>query len=110
MVRGLGYRATRVSSAPAALGALADDREIDLVFSDIMMPGPMNGIDLAREVRRRRSSLPVLLTSGFAERALQGATGENFRVLAKPYALAELEQALRAALEDRSLHSRLGGR
>jgi signal transduction histidine kinase/CheY-like chemotaxis protein len=99
MVRGLGYRSTRVSSAQAALGALADGREIDLVFTDVMMPGAMNGIDLAREIHRRRPSLPVLLTSGFAEKVLQSAAGESFRVLSKPYEVAELERALRAALE-----------
>lgn len=101
MVRGLGYRATRVSSAQAALGALADDREIDLVFSDVMMPGTMSGVDLAREIRRRRSSLPVLLTSGFAGRALHGAAEENFLVLPKPYEIAELDRALRVALDER---------
>jgi CheY-like chemotaxis protein/anti-sigma regulatory factor (Ser/Thr protein kinase) len=101
MVHGLGYRATRVASAEAALGALADDREIDLVFSDIMMPGPMNGVDLAREIRRRRSNLPVLLTSGFAGNAMPGASEEGFPVLPKPYQLAELDRALRSALDAR---------
>jgi PAS domain S-box-containing protein len=99
MVRGLGYRATRVSSAQAALGALADDREIDLVFSDVMMPGTMNGVGLAREIRRRRSGLPVLLTSGFAGKAMHGAAEEDFPVLPKPYEMAELDRALRSALD-----------
>ena len=51
MLDQLGYEVTRVASAAAALGALADGRRIDLVFSDIMMPGGMDGVELAREVR-----------------------------------------------------------
>ena len=97
MLGELGYRATRVASAQAALGALADDREIDLVFSDVMMPGPMNGLDLARELRRRRPDLPVVLTTGYAGPALQGAYDDGIDVLAKPYELKALEAALSIA-------------
>jgi CheY-like chemotaxis protein len=57
---------TRAASAQGALGALADEREIDLVLSDIMMPGTINGMGLAREVRRRRPCAPILLTTGYA--------------------------------------------
>jgi CheY-like chemotaxis protein len=67
MLGQLGYEVTRVASAAAALGALANGRHVDVVLSDIMMPGGMNGVELAREVRRRRSGLPILLTSGYAE-------------------------------------------
>jgi PAS domain S-box-containing protein len=58
MFRELGFRVVRVASAQAALGALADDLQFNLLFSDVMMPGPMNGIDLAREVRRRHPTCP----------------------------------------------------
>lgn len=54
MLREFGYSVTRAASSEAALGALADGRIVDLVFSDIMMPGPMNGFELAQEIRRRR--------------------------------------------------------
>jgi len=54
MINQLGYDTTRVASAEAALGALADKRAIDIVLSDVMMPGRMNGVDLAQEIRRRR--------------------------------------------------------
>ncbi|GAC1300043.1 MAG: PAS domain-containing protein [Steroidobacteraceae bacterium] len=101
MLRDLGYRATRVSRAQAALGALADDREIDLVFSDILMPGTMSGVDLAREIRRRRSTLPVVLTTGFAGRALHGGAEEDVRVLPKPYEIGDLDRTLREALAAR---------
>ncbi|MBV9508908.1 MAG: response regulator [Caulobacteraceae bacterium] len=94
MLEQLGYSVTRAASAVAALGALSNGRSVDLVFSDIMMPGGMNGVDLAREVRRRRRNLPVLLTSGYAEAAKERAAAEGVRVLPKPYRLDELAAAL----------------
>jgi PAS domain S-box-containing protein len=100
MLRELGYRVTRAASAQSALGALADEREIDLVFSDIVMPGTMNGMDLAREVRRRRPGAPVLLTSGYAGAAVRDAEAEDIKILCKPYAIEALDVALRVALGD----------
>ena len=101
MVRELGYRVTRAASAQAALGALADNRDVDLIFSDVMMPGSMNGIDLAREIRRRLPGSPVLLTTGFVGAALRDAEAENIQLLSKPYDIAALDTALRAALASR---------
>jgi CheY-like chemotaxis protein len=62
MLDQLGYQVTRAATAAAALGALANGRPVDIVFSDFMMPGGMNGVDLAREIRRRRADLPVVPT------------------------------------------------
>ena len=97
MLGELGYRVTRAASAQAALGALADDRDVDLVFSDVLMPGAMNGIDLAKEVRKRRPHMPLLLTSGYSGDAYKEAS-ENINVLRKPYEIHALDSALRAAL------------
>jgi PAS domain S-box-containing protein len=101
MLRELGFRVTRAASSLGALGALADEREIDLVFSDIVMPGTMNGMELAREVRRRRPGAPVLLTSGYAGAAVPDAEAEDIKILCKPYAIEALDVALRVALGDR---------
>src|SRR6202789_977538 len=98
MLNSLGYRVTRVASARAALGALADDPGIDLVFSDILMPGPMTGVDLAREVRRRRPGAPILLTSGYAGAALKATDIDDIQILFKPYQIGALDAALREAL------------
>jgi signal transduction histidine kinase/ActR/RegA family two-component response regulator len=98
MLKELGYRVTRAASAQGALGALADDRAVDLVFSDVLMPGAMNGMDLAREVRRRRPEMPILLTSGYSGAAFKEAAAENINVLRKPYEIHALDCALRAAL------------
>jgi PAS domain S-box-containing protein len=94
MIRSSGYRVTRVASAQAALGALANGRNIDLVFSDIMMPGGMNGVDLAKEIRTRKYDVPVLLTSGYAAAFQAEAHALGVRILAKPYRMEELSAVL----------------
>ncbi len=99
MLAQLGYKVVRAASAPAALGALADGRSVDVVFSDIMMPGGMNGVDLARELHRRRPDIPVLLTSGYAEDARRDAEAANIPILRKPYQVDDLAAALGAALQ-----------
>lgn len=94
MLDQLGYEVVRVASATAALGALANGRTIDVVFSDIMMPGGMNGVELAREIQNRRMELPVLLTSGYAEAAALEAKAAGIHILPKPYGLDDLSAAL----------------
>jgi len=94
MLKISGYRVTRVASAQAALGALADGRRIDLVFSDVMMPGGMNGVDLAREIRDRKQTVPILLTSGYATAFQAEAHAIGVGMLAKPYRIEELAAAL----------------
>ncbi len=99
MVTELGYQPTRAATAAAALEALDKDKTLELVFSDMVMPGPMNGLDLAREIGRRRPDLPVILTTGFSD-AAAAATAEGMRLLVKPYrieALAAELEAVRAA-------------
>ena len=100
MIHELGYDTTRVASAEAALGALADRRPVDIVFSDVMMPGRMNGVELAQEIRRRRPNLPVLLTSGYAEAARRKAGAQLIKIIPKPYRIDELRDALAAVRQD----------
>ena len=93
MLSSLGFAVTHVTSAAAALGALANSRPIDVVLSDIMMPGGMSGVQLAREIRRRHPTLPVLLTTGYVEAAAGLGDGE-FELLLKPFSLETLATAL----------------
>ncbi|GMO13128.1 MULTISPECIES: ATP-binding protein [Bradyrhizobium] len=97
MLGQLGYEVTRAASAAAALGALADGRSVDVIFSDVMMPGGMNGVELAHEIKRRRNDIPVLLTSGYAEASVHEAQAAGIQILAKPYHIDELSAALSAA-------------
>jgi signal transduction histidine kinase/CheY-like chemotaxis protein len=98
MLGQLHLEVTRASSAAAALGALANGRAVDLVFSDVMMPGGMSGVDLAREVRRRRPELPILLTTAYVEAVKNVAEAEGIGVLPKPYRLDDLATATHNAL------------
>ena len=93
MLSSLGFAVTPVTSAAAALGALADSRPIDVVLSDIMMPGGMSGVQLAREIRQRHPTLPVLLTTGYVE-AASGLEDAEFELLLKPFSLETLAEAL----------------
>ena len=89
----LGFSVTHVASAEAALGALAHGRPIDIVLSDIMMPGGVSGLQLAREIRRRHPTLPIVLTTGYVD-ATAGMKDEEFGLLLKPYSLEALAEAL----------------
>jgi len=91
----IGYRVIATASAEAALERLAN-RAIDLVFSDIVMPGT-NGIDLARRVHADHPGVPILLATGYSEDLLTGAAAK-FRIIAKPYGSKELAEAVAAAL------------
>jgi signal transduction histidine kinase len=95
MLEELGYEVERVADAAAALRTLEGENTIDLVFSDIRMPGEMDGVELGRQIRLRRQHLPILLTSGYANGAQQ-AEREGFHVLSKPYDLAALATALQS--------------
>jgi CheY-like chemotaxis protein len=96
----LGFSVTHVSSAEAALGALANARNIELVLSDVMMPGGVNGLQLAREIRRRNPDLRVLLTTGYIEAVADMKEGE-FDVLPKPFTLEALADVLGVEVSDR---------
>lgn len=98
MLSDLGYNVIRTASAEEALGALANERGIDLVFSDVMMPGGMSGVELARAIRERRPKLPVVLTSGYMFEDKGGAGAQDFTIVAKPYEMDTLATVLRKAL------------
>ncbi len=90
----LGYVSVLARDAEAALAELAKDADrFDVVFSDVLMPG-MNGIDLAREIRRRHPDLPVLLTSGYSHVLAQDGS-HGFELLHKPYSVEQLSRLLR---------------
>ena len=93
----LGYRVIRSNNAMDALSRLQRGDKVMLVFSDIVMPGGMNGIALAQEIRNRYPRLPVLLTSGYSD--VTPTATSQFRILRKPFQLHALEKAIREALE-----------
>jgi PAS domain S-box-containing protein len=91
----LGYRTLKAESGEAALALLDKHPEIDLMFSDVVMRGGMNGYELALEACKRRPGLRVLLTSGCEMKSADGLDGvEKFELLKKPYRKRDLAQML----------------
>lgn len=96
----LGYEIIEASSPQQALEVLASGRKIDLMFSDVVMPGGMDGFALAEEARRTHPTLRLLLASGFTEYGERAAHGLGaVKLLGKPFRQSELAHALREALE-----------
>jgi CheY-like chemotaxis protein len=84
-----GYATVPAASGEDALRLLDEHPAVGLLFSDVIMPGGMSGLQLADEVRRRRPTLPVLLATGYMEQ-LPNAARPTFPVLPKPYKESEL--------------------
>ncbi|WP_044540509.1 ATP-binding protein [Bradyrhizobium sp. LTSP885] len=101
-IESLGYTTLSASNGPEALAVLESGAPVDLLFTDVIMPGLMNGRDLATEAERRRPGLRVLYTSGYTENAIDhdGKLDEGILFLAKPYSRAELARMLRVALRE----------
>ena len=98
-LRGLGYMPLPAADAATALQVLEITPHIALLFTDIVMPGEMDGVKLAAEAQRRYPGLRVLLTSGYTEHApLRNGHTEAVEVLAKPYRKADLGRKLRMLL------------
>jgi two-component system NtrC family sensor kinase len=104
-LRQLGYRVRSVANAQAAIAALRLDPEVDLVFSDILMPGGKNGLDLAAEIGELFPDIPMLLTTGYSASA-QDAVARGIVVLQKPYDLEALRRHIREAVEASRVHAR----
>lgn len=98
---GLGYQIRAAADAKQAIDIIERGSEdIDLVFSDVIMPGEMNGLKLAAEVARRWPRIRVLLTSGFPETALNKSSPEiHPTILSKPYRTEDLARSIRRVLE-----------
>ncbi|SFO68216.1 PAS domain S-box-containing protein [Bradyrhizobium sp. Ghvi] len=99
-IKSLGYAALEAANAAEALVIIDADKDIDLLFTDVIMPGNMNGRQLADEAARRRPDLKTLFTSGYTENAIvhHGRLDSGVLLLAKPYRKSELAKMLRMAL------------
>jgi PAS domain S-box-containing protein len=91
----LGYRTVAVESAPAAFAALAA-RQPDLIFTDVVLPGEIDGLALARTVKERYPRIPTVLTTGYAK---VFDSEPEFPVLRKPYQISALGRVIREAME-----------
>ena len=101
LLEDLGYTVRRVAEANAALAILLENEfAVDLVFSDVIMPG-MNGVELAGIIRERYPGLPVVLTSGYSNVLAENAH-HGFELIQKPYSVESLSRILRKAIAERA--------
>jgi PAS domain S-box-containing protein len=103
LIEQLGYAVRWVSNAEAALAEIAGE-DIDLVFSDIVMPGKMDGLTLAQTIRGKYPRLPILLTTGYSDTLRKTSLG--FQILKKPYQIHELSEALLSVSASALQHAR----
>ncbi len=101
MLSTFGYQVSCAHNGAEALRTLQSDQPFELLFSDIVMPNGMNGIELAREAKRLRKDIKILLTSGYADGMLQrnNAVGE-FSIIDKPFSLADLARRVQSTLRE----------
>ncbi|MGA7807067.1 ATP-binding protein, partial [Bradyrhizobium sp.] len=105
LLEDLGYAVRRVANAKAALSILAQDEfAVDLVFSDVIMPG-MNGVELAGVIGERYPGLPVVLTSGYSHVLAENAH-RGFELIQKPYSVEALSRILRKAISKKTVDFR----
>ncbi|MAL93757.1 MAG: hybrid sensor histidine kinase/response regulator [Haliea sp.] len=100
-LQSLGYRVSSAGDGPAALEQLAATGEFDLLLTDVIMPGGLNGPELAERVRAQRPGLRVLYTSGYTENAIvhQGRLDAGVTLLGKPWRREELARKVREVLD-----------
>jgi len=105
-LRQLGYRVLEASDGPTALGLLNrhSGMRIDILFTDVVLPGGMNGSALAAEMMRRRPGLAVLYTTGYTRNAIvhNGILDPNVQLITKPYTQLELARKVRGLLNQAS--------
>jgi signal transduction histidine kinase/ActR/RegA family two-component response regulator len=95
----LGHTAVAVGRATEALEVLLRGQQFDLVFSDVVMPGDMDGIQLAQEIRRSYPTMPVLLVTGYSVKLASGTASPcGVDILRKPYSVSALQHAIAESL------------
>jgi CheY-like chemotaxis protein len=100
LLQAMGFDTLWAGDGRAALSFVESDPKLSLVMSDVVMPGGVSGLDLARTLRDRRPELPVILTTGYTSHASE-AVAEGFALVEKPYRRDVLAASLRSALESR---------
>jgi PAS domain S-box-containing protein len=105
-LQSLGYRVMVAPSGEDALTLLDQHAAVDLLLTDILMPGGMNGLQLVEQVRERMPDLPVLIATAYIEDLSLGSSGGvkgPLNILSKPFRLADLTERVQAVLEKKPL-------
>jgi signal transduction histidine kinase/DNA-binding NtrC family response regulator len=106
LLRQVGYDTLSAENAREALKIIEGNGSIDAVFSDIVMPGDMNGVELAQILYRRYPRLPVTLATGYSEFLISHPAPPSVEVLSKPYRIGELTSAIGRSLRDNDISAR----
>jgi CheY-like chemotaxis protein len=98
----LGYRVLEATNSKEALQIIGEHADIDLLFTDVVMPGGMNGPELAQEARRLNPAMKVLYCSGYSENAIihQALVQKDIQLLNKPYTRQDLAGRIRQVLTE----------
>ncbi|OAN28036.1 ATP-binding protein [Pseudomonas oryzihabitans] len=106
VLKDLGYTALEAEDAPTALALLEREPQLDLVVSDVGLPG-LSGRELVEEIRRQRPGIAVLLVTGYAEETMdvQRFLGQGMQLLQKPFAIEVLSERIQDLLQDRRAQS-----
>jgi CheY-like chemotaxis protein len=98
-LREVGYEVLEAGDAQEAIDMVSHAEHVDVVFSDVRMPGELDGVGLARWMKAHRPGLPVLLTSGYAGSSWPASElGQEVRLLPKPYTQAQVLRHIRRLL------------
>ena len=101
-----GYAVIGAVDGDAALAILQQGGKVDLLFTDVMMPGGLNGVGLAQAARALRPTLKIMFASGYTDRQVLAAWPEDLDLLAKPYSLEALATRIAACLRGAALETR----
>jgi PAS domain S-box-containing protein len=101
ILKDFGYTVLRAANAAEGIETIERHTAIDLLFTDLIMPGGMNGVMLARAARRMRPAMKILLTTGYAEASIErvDARGTEFDLIGKPYKRADLAARVRQVID-----------
>ncbi|GIZ51776.1 histidine kinase [Noviherbaspirillum aridicola] len=104
MLAGLGYRVLKADDAQAALSIIRSGLPVDLMFTDVVMPGPLRSTDMVRQARRHQPTMAVLFTSGYTQNAIVhgGRLDPGIELLSKPYRREDLARKVREMLSARA--------
>jgi len=102
LLSSLGYQVFEAEDGPSALSALAEIPHIDLLFTDIVLPSGISGVDLATMAQERHPDLKALYMSGYTRNALSGSHDESIHLLSKPFRKDELARAVHQTLNKTS--------
>ena len=109
ILRELGYRVIEAHDGPSALRLLERQTRVDLLFTDVVLPGGMTGAQVAAQARGARPELKVLFTTGYARNAIvhHGRLDQGVQLITKPFSMADLATRVRDIL-DRSAEQSTG--